>query len=80
MKKVNLKVGELIEKKKALEKKEGNQKFTQSQIAKETGLREATLSNYKRGHIVRYDVEVLNTLINYFDITDMNEIFEIIEE
>ncbi|WP_149408213.1 MULTISPECIES: helix-turn-helix transcriptional regulator [unclassified Carnobacterium] len=67
---MRLKVDELIQ-------KSGEKQAT---IAEETGLRASTISKYKNSYVIRYDVEVLNTLINYFDITDMNDLIEIIEE
>lgn len=70
MRKVRLKVDKLIE----------DKGVKQSEIAETTKLRPSTISKYKNGYSQRYDVEVLNTLINYFEIDDIRDILEIVEE
>lgn len=52
---------------------------TQGQVAAAAGIDAGVLSNYVTGKIQRPDMEIISRLCTLLDITDANEIFELVE-
>lgn len=65
MARLRLRLREIIEERKVLQK----------DISKATNIPEATLSRYVRGYTSCYNSEIVEKLCEYFEISDLNEIF-----
>ncbi|MGD1912851.1 MAG: helix-turn-helix domain-containing protein [Rivularia sp. (in: cyanobacteria)] len=50
---------------------------TQEKLSKETGLAVSTVGRFSRSQVTRIDVATVETLMKYFDLKNMNELFEI---
>lgn len=68
--KIQLKIKEHIQK----------QCLNQKQFAEKVGLREATVSQMVNNKYDRIQLEHLLTVMDYLEITDFNEVLEIIKE
>lgn len=51
--------------------------ITQKTLSEESGIPESTLSRYMRGFVTHYNQNVLESLMNYFGTTDMNDLFSV---
>lgn len=70
MTKLNLRINELLEVK-------GK---TQAEMSRESGLRVATISKYRNQFTKSLDIETLCKIIDYFEVTDINQLIEIIPD
>lgn len=69
---VKIKLREVIEK--------HPDKLTQKDLAKMTGIREATISDFARGSRTVINIEHLQRMANALNITDIRELVDLIEK
>lgn len=54
--------------------------LTQSEVSDKTGVRAASISAYRKNRVERVDLDILARLCEYFDIDDMNDLFEVVDD
>lgn len=70
---IQLRVRELLNEKEI----EEGRVITQKSLSEECGIPESTLSRYMRGFVTHYNQNVLESLLTYFETSDMNDLFTI---
>lgn len=70
MVKLRLKLGDIIKEKGLLQK----------DVAKETGLRPATISKYANGHVSIYDIKTLEKLMEFFKFDSLDQLIEVVKD
>ncbi len=75
MQKIELRIDELIKEKEKII----GRSIRQMDVCAATGIPQGTLSRYVNGHLIRFDKEILEKLMHYFD-CDLNTLFRFTEQ
>jgi transcriptional regulator with XRE-family HTH domain len=70
MKRVRLKIGDLLE----------SRNLTQAQLSEMSGVRQAAISQLARGFISRISIDHLEKIANALEIDDIRELIDLVDE